>query len=116
MDYNFSNQSAGDAPARQGSVFGIDQETVHRIREQTRIERAKVVRQCFAMLKRLAVAAPPARVPHEPSEPATCAHTKPARPAVRRETSGTRGGAASSRVGRGPADHSNGTGPLGAPN
>lgn len=57
MAYSFSNYYTEDVSTRQLRVSGIDQETVHRIRNQGRIERAKIVRRCFATLKRYAAAA-----------------------------------------------------------
>lgn len=56
MSYIFFNSTAKDVATRQASASGIDQEAIHQIRLQARIERAKVVRQCFASLKRLATA------------------------------------------------------------
>lgn len=53
----FSNYHAENVSTRQVPASGIDQEAVHRIRHQGRIERAKIVRQCFAILKRIATAA-----------------------------------------------------------
>lgn len=55
MAYNFSNDRAENAQAKQMPASGIDRETVHRIRQQGRIERAKIVRRCFAMLRRAVV-------------------------------------------------------------
>ena len=52
MASNFSNYRAENVSTRRSPASGIDRETVHRIRHQGRIERAKIVRQCFAMLKR----------------------------------------------------------------
>lgn len=52
MAYSFSNDHAENVSTRPVSASGIDQEAVHRIRHQGRIERAKVVRRGFAMLKR----------------------------------------------------------------
>ena len=57
MAYSFSNYHAESVYTRQLPASGIDQEAVHRIRHQGRIERAKVVRHCFATLKRIATAA-----------------------------------------------------------
>lgn len=57
MAYIFSNCHAENVSTRQVPASGIDQEAVHRIRQQGRIERAKFVRQCFASLKRIATAA-----------------------------------------------------------
>lgn len=54
MVYSFSNYYAENVSTRQVLASGIDKEAVHRIRHQGRIERAKVVRQCFAKLKRIA--------------------------------------------------------------
>lgn len=56
MTYNFSNYYAENVSTLQGPASGIDQEVVHRIRQQGRIERAKTVRRCFAGLKRIAAA------------------------------------------------------------
>lgn len=52
MACSFSNYHAENVSTRQVPASGIDQEAVHRIRHQGRIERAKVVRRGFAMLKR----------------------------------------------------------------
>lgn len=54
MGYSFSNCTAESDPVRRVPASGIDQEAVHQIRQQGRIERAKIVRQCFAALRRLA--------------------------------------------------------------
>lgn len=56
MTYSFSDRHAEHASTRQGPAAGIDREAVHRIRRQGRIERAKLVRRCFALLKRRATA------------------------------------------------------------
>ncbi|WP_274427253.1 hypothetical protein [Chelativorans sp. YIM 93263] len=56
MAYIFSNNYAENISICQVPASGIDQEAVHRIRHQGRIERAKIVRQCFATLKRIATA------------------------------------------------------------
>jgi hypothetical protein len=57
MAYSFSNHHAENVSTRQFPASGIDEEAVHRIRHQGRIERAKVVRQGIAQLKRIATAA-----------------------------------------------------------
>jgi hypothetical protein len=57
MAYSFSNHHAENVSTRQVPASGIDEEAVHRIRHQGRIERAKVVRQGIAQLKRIATAA-----------------------------------------------------------
>lgn len=57
MAYSFPNYHAENVSTRQIPASGINQEAVHRIRHQGRIERAKVVRRCFATLKRIATAA-----------------------------------------------------------
>lgn len=56
MAHSFSNDHAENA-ALQVPASGIDEEAIHRIRHQGRIERAKVVRQWLAKLKRMATAA-----------------------------------------------------------
>ncbi|MGM0559695.1 MAG: hypothetical protein ACQETX_01325 [Pseudomonadota bacterium] len=56
MEYSFSNIISEAVSTCQGPAPGIDQEAVHRIRNQGRIERAKTVRQGFARLKRIAAA------------------------------------------------------------
>lgn len=56
MTYSFSSCHAEKISTRQGPAFGLDQEAVHRIRHLGRIERAKIVRQAFATLKRFATA------------------------------------------------------------
>lgn len=52
MSYKFSNNRIKDVSRHPVSAFGADQESLHQIREQARIERVKVVRQGFAMLRR----------------------------------------------------------------
>ena len=58
MAYIFSISHAENVSPRRVPASGIDQEAVHRIRHQGRIERAKIVRQCIAIFKRTATAAP----------------------------------------------------------
>lgn len=55
MEHRFSNTHSESA-TRQVPASGIDEEAIHRIRHQGRIERAKVVRQWVAKLKRMAKA------------------------------------------------------------
>lgn len=57
MAHSFSNYHAENFSTRHIATSGIDQEAAHLIRHQGRIERAKVVRQCFAELKRITTAA-----------------------------------------------------------
>lgn len=57
MVYSFSNHHAENVSTREVPASGVDEEAVHRIRHQGRIERAKVVRQCLARLRRIATAA-----------------------------------------------------------
>lgn len=57
MENSFSNYHAENSSTRRIPTSGIDQEAVHRIRHQGRIERAKVIRQCLAELKRMATTA-----------------------------------------------------------
>jgi hypothetical protein len=52
MSCKFSNNRIKDVTRHPVSAFGADQESLHQIREQARIERVKVVRQGFAMLRR----------------------------------------------------------------
>ncbi len=52
MSYIFYNLSIGNTATRHTQGSGIDQEVIHRICLQARFERAKVVRQCFAILTR----------------------------------------------------------------
>ncbi|WP_198174200.1 hypothetical protein [Mesorhizobium xinjiangense] len=65
MAYSFSNSE--NVSTRQLRASGIDQEAIYRIRNQGRIERAKIIRQCFATLKRFATAAYCGGGSHEPS-------------------------------------------------
>lgn len=48
----FYNSNVENISLQKGSIPLVDQEAVHRIRQQARIERVKVVRQFFAMIKR----------------------------------------------------------------
>ena len=57
MAYSFSNHHAENVSTRQVPASGIDEEAVHRIRHQGRIERTKIVRQCLAKLRGVATAA-----------------------------------------------------------
>ena len=51
MSYIFSNYRRENVSPSRVPASGIDQEMVHRIRRQGRIERAKVVRQFLAYFK-----------------------------------------------------------------
>ncbi|RNF34995.1 hypothetical protein [Paracoccus methylarcula] len=52
MTDSFSDNRPEKSFIRQVPASGIDREAIHRIREQGRIERAKIVRRCFVALKR----------------------------------------------------------------
>ncbi|WP_404425600.1 hypothetical protein [Thalassospira australica] len=52
MSRSFSESYAKDVSCHPVSAFGADQESLHQIRQQGRIERVKVVRQGLAMLRR----------------------------------------------------------------
>jgi len=67
MSRSFSNYHAEHVSPCRVPASGIDQEAIHQIRQQGRIERAKVVRQGFAALKRMATRFTSARASHEPS-------------------------------------------------
>ena len=67
MQRSYSNCPAEQVSPCQVPASGIDQEAIHRIRQQGRIERAKVVRQGFAALKRMATQLTSAGASHEPS-------------------------------------------------
>jgi hypothetical protein len=54
MSYIFSDYHSRNVSTRQIPDSGIDQEAAHQIRLRGRIERAKVARQFFATLKRIA--------------------------------------------------------------
>lgn len=58
MSYIFYNSYTENTSICPASVSGIDQEGAHRIREQARIERVKVVRQFLAILMRNSAPAP----------------------------------------------------------
>ena len=55
METTFSNYSVENISRCRAPASRINQEALHHIRRQGRIERAKVFRQCFAILKRLAL-------------------------------------------------------------
>jgi hypothetical protein len=56
MVYSFSKHHAENVSSRRVPASGVDEEAVHRIRRQGRIQRAKI-RQCLARLKRIATPA-----------------------------------------------------------
>lgn len=57
MAYSFSNYTTESDTVGRAPASGIDQEAVHQILHQGRIERAKIVRHCFVAIGRLVTAA-----------------------------------------------------------